>query len=102
MSEHDQKIIEFLFLHGCRPSEARALTVKDVNFEKVSLTLPAKFSGSLYGETKKGGQSHRVTIPIHPEMVEYIAERVKNNPPEAYIFVNSQGKPYSKNALGLI
>jgi len=97
--EHDQKIIGFLLLHGCRPSEARALLVKDVNFDNLSITIPATFSGRLYREESKGKKSRSVTIPIHPEMVEYISERVKNNPSDAYIFVNRQGKPYSENAL---
>ena len=99
---HDQEIIKFLMLHGCRLSEARALLVKSVNFDNLSITIPATFSDSVYGETRKGRQSHRVTIPIHPEMVECISERVNNNPQDAYIFVNSQGKPYSANALRLI
>jgi integrase len=97
--EH-KPIFGFLMLTGCRPAEARALKCKDVNLENGTITISATFSGKVYREKRKGKVSKPVTIPIHPEMVEYIASRVKNNLPEAFLFPNPvTGRPYNKNAL---
>ena len=97
--EHDKPIIGFLMLHGCRPSEARALRCKNVNLDNRSITISATFSGRVYREKRKGKRSKSVTIPLHHEMFDYIASRVKNNLPEAYVFTNRQGRHYSENAL---
>jgi integrase len=99
VQDHHKSIIGFLMLHGCRPSEARALRCKDVNLDNQSITISATFSGRVYREKRKGKRSKSVTIPIHPEMTDFIASVVKNNLPEAYIFTNRQGRYYSENAL---
>jgi integrase len=93
-------IFAFLMLHGCRPSESRALKCKNVDLQNHTITISATFSGSIYREKRKGKKSRFVTIPIHPELYGYISDRVKNNLPEAFIFINlTTGKPYSKNTL---
>jgi integrase len=97
--EYDKNIVGFLMLHGCRPSECRALRCKNVNLESEAITISATFSGRVYREKRKGKGSKPVTIPIHPEMLLCIAERVKSNHPEAFLFVNRKGNPYSENAL---
>ena len=87
-------------LHGCRPSEARALRCKDINLDNMTAKISATFSGSVYRERRKGNKSKSVTIPIHSEISHYIADRVKNNLPEAYIFVNpNTGRHYNKNTI---
>lgn len=86
--EH-QPLIAFLMLHGCRPGEARALRCKDINIKDEFITVRSTFSNGIYREKRKGRRSRAVTIPLHRESMEYIAERVKNNLPEAYIFINS-------------
>lgn len=97
--DKDKPIICFLMLHGCRPSEARALRCKNINLGNQSITISATFSGRVYREKRKGKKSKSVTIPIHPEMFDYISKRVKNSLPEAYVFTNRQGSYYSENAL---
>ncbi len=97
--DHDKPIIGFLMLHGCRPSEARALRCKNVNLDNQTITISATFSGRVYREKRKGKKSKAVTIPIHPEMFGYVASRVNHNLPEAYVFTNRQGRHYSENAL---
>ncbi len=93
-------VIGFLILHGCRPSEARALKCKDTNVECCQMTISATFSGTVYREKRKGKKSKPVTIPIHPEFHDFIAHRVKNNHPEAFLFVNPfTGRPFGKNSL---
>ena len=98
--EGDKPIIAFLMLHGCRPSEARALKVKNVDLEAQSLTISATFSAGVYREKRKGRRSKPVTIPIHPEMLEYVANKVANSLPEAFLFINPRtGKHYSPWSL---
>ena len=97
--DKDKPIIAFLILHGCRPSEARALKCKNVDLRTQTITISATFSGRVYREKRKGRKSKSVTIPIHPEMLEYIKDKVKNNLPEAFLFINSKGSYYSENKL---
>lgn len=98
--ENDKPIIAFLMLSGCRPGEARALKCKDVNLDLGIVTISATFSMNVYREKRKGRNSKSVTIPIHPELLAYIKNRVQNNLPNAYIFVNSRtGNYYSENKL---
>ena len=93
-------IIAFLMLHGCRPSEARALKVKNVDLRNQTITINATFSGNVYRLKRKGKQSKAVTVPIHPELYEYLTERVTNNLPEAFIFINERtSNHYYKNTL---
>ena len=96
-------IMGFLMLHGCRPSEARALKCKDVDLVSKTITISATFSGSVYREKRKGKKSRFFTIPIHRELYDYVADRVKNNLPEAFVFVNPDtGRHYSQNKLQYI
>ncbi len=96
-------IFAFLMLHGCRPSEARALKCKNVDLQNHTITISATFSGSIYREKRKGKKSRFITIPIHSELYGYIADRVENNLPEAFIFVNpNTGKFYCENSLRII
>lgn len=97
--EHEKPIISFLMLHGCRPSEARALKCKDINLDNLSITISSTFSKRVYRAKRKGKKSKPVTIPIHPEILDYITYQVKNNLPEAYVFRNRQGRHYSENSL---
>jgi integrase len=93
-------IMAFLMLQGCRPSEARALKCKNVDIMNKTVTICATFSGSVYREKRKGKKSRALNIPIHQELYNYVSYRVKNNLPEAYLFVNpNTGRPYNKNTL---
>ncbi len=98
--DQDKPIIAFLMLSGCRPGEARALKCKDANLDQKTITISATFSDNIYRQKRKGKKSKSVTIPIHHEMFGYIKDRVENNLPEAYVFVNSNtGLHYSKTKL---
>lgn len=96
-------IFSFLMLHGCRPSEARALRCRNVDLESCSFTISATFSGSVYREKRKGKKSKPVTSPLHSELYSYMSDRVRNNLPEAFVFVNpSTGRHYCENKLRII
>ncbi len=101
---YDHKpIIAFLMLHGCRPSEARALKCKDVDLDHGCITISATFSDNVYRERRKGRRAKPAIIPIHPEMRDYIQERKESSHPEAFVFVNpTTGEPYSKPMIGKI
>ena len=93
-NRHDRNITEFLMLHGCRPGEARALRVADVNIEAQSITIKSTFSKNALRQRRKGKKSKPYVIAIHPEMVDFFIKRVRNHP-EAFIFINPRtGGPY--------
>ncbi len=100
VTKDDKPFVIFLMLHGCRPGEARALKCKDVDLKAQTITISTTFSLNIYREKRKGRRSRPVTIPIHPEMLKFITEQVKNNLPEAFLFINKRnGKPYSDNKV---
>lgn len=101
--DEDKPIFAFLMLHGCRPSEVRALKVKNIDLRTDTITVTATFSSNTYREKRKGKKSKPFTIPIHPELQDYITDRVKNNLPEAFVFVNPRtGNHYSLRTLDRI
>ncbi len=101
--DEDKPIIAFLMLHGCRPGEVRALKCKDVSLEKGTITISATFSNEVYREKRKGRNAKAVTIPIHPEMLEFIKNRVENNLTGAFVFINSTtGRNYTEDKLSKI
>ena len=98
--DEDKPIIAFLMLHGCRPGEARALRVRDVDLHVATITISSTWSGKKLRERRKGRKAKPVTIPIHQEKLDYISQRVKGNLPGAFIFTNSKnGNPYSVQKL---
>lgn len=98
--EGDRPLIAFLMLHGCRPGEARALKCKQVDIKHNCIKINATFSGNEVREKRKGKRSRTVIIPIHPEFYDDLADKVRNNLPEAFIFTNPRNhKPYSESAL---
>lgn len=93
-------IFAYLMLHGCRPSEAQALKCKNIDLERGTITVSSTFSGRVFMERRKGRNSKDSVIPLHPELIPYITDRIKNNLPEAFVFVNPKtGKYYSENSL---
>ena len=99
--EMDRPIVQFLMLHPCRPGEARALRCCDVDSENMTITVSATFSKNTFQQKRKGRESRSVTIPVHPEMFDFFAEKVTSNLPLSFIFVNPRtGTPYSQDALG--
>ena len=96
----DKPIIAFLMLSGCRPGEARALKIKDVNLDLGVITINATFSGRIYQRKRKGKRAKNVVVPIHPEIGDYIKNRVTNNLPEAFLFVYKKtGQHYTEDKL---
>lgn len=98
--EADRPIIHFLALHGCRPGEARALRIQDLNLGAGIITICSTFSGRVFREKRKGRGSKPYTMPIHPEMMDFVARRAGQALPGAYLFINPRnGGPYTENKL---
>lgn len=98
--EGDRPIIAFLMLQGIRPGEARALKIRDIDLAKQTVTIGATFSGSVYREKRKGRSSRTVTLPIHPEMMEFVSRSAKEALPEAFLFICPKtGRHYSETGL---
>jgi len=98
--DEDKPIFAFLFLSGCRPSEARALKVKDVDLQNGTITIHRTFSGKEERPKRKGKKSPPVVIPIHPEIQPILEKEITGKHPEAYVFLNPRTQRfYSKNAL---
>ena len=94
--DEDKPIIAFLMLHGCRPAEARALKMKDVDLQRQVINIKATFSANVYRERRKGRGAKPLVIPIHPEFTGYLADRVSGNLPETFLFLNPRtAMPYS-------
>jgi integrase len=97
--EH-KPFIGFLFLHGTRPGEARALKCKNIDLEHQSITISATFSGGEYCERRKGRGARILTIPIHPELLDWLKQRVESSLPEAFVFVNpNTGNPFTEHKV---
>lgn len=78
LPDADKPIFVFLFLHGCRPGEARALKLKDIDFIPKTVRIRRSFSLNILRETTK--QKKENIIPLHPEFLPYI-ENVMNHSP---------------------
>jgi integrase len=63
--KEDRPIIAFLMLHGCRPGEARALKVKNVDIKKGIIRIKSTFSGKEIRDRRKGRGAKPLEIPIH-------------------------------------
>lgn len=98
--DQHKPIIAFLMLHGCRPGEGRALKCKNIDLEHESITIAATFSGGVYCERRKGRGARILVIPIHPEMCDFLTDRVSSSHPEAFVFVNPvTARPYTEHKL---
>lgn len=96
--EQDRPIFAFLFLHGCRIGEVRALKVKDIELQTGTIRIRRAWDMDKLRESTK--QKRQNVIPIHPEVRGYIEEVCKSCLPEAFLFVNKRtGKPYGDDSL---
>lgn len=65
-----------------------------------SVTIYATFSAKEYRERRKGKNSRPPVVPIHPEALDFLAERKQSALPETFVFVNRRtGKAYTKSSI---
>jgi len=76
------------------------LKCRDVDLEHRSITISATFSKNVYRLRRKGKRSKPYMLPIHPEMLDYITERVRGNLPDAFVFPHPvTGRFYIESVL---
>jgi integrase len=98
--EEDWPIISFLILHGCRPAEARALRIQDIHLAAQAFTISSTWSGNVLRPHRKNKKSPPVTLPIHPDCMNYIRKRYTKALPGAFVFINPRsGNHYTDSAL---
>lgn len=94
-----QPIYTFMTRQICRPSEARALKVRDISLKEGSITIQRTFSGHELIERNK---EKKITArALNPELTNILTECVKNKLPDAFVF-SVNGAPYTRNAINRI
>lgn len=99
--EH-KPIFVFLFNQGCRPSEVRALKIKDIDLETQSVTYRRTWSGEVLRETTKTKRiRHNI---LFPETLTAIMPLIKGRFPEDFLFVHGKTikRHYSRSLLDRI
>ncbi len=98
--DEDKPFFSFLMLHGCRPGEARALKVSDVDWKNKAIAISSTFSGTVYKARRKGRGAKALILPLHPESWDFIDERIRGSLPGAWLFPNPRnGEAYSFQAI---
>jgi integrase len=101
ISEADRDIFYFLTRQGLRPAEARALKIKDLNFDVSTVLVQRSFSaGVLIERTKTKKESYRL---INPELLPMLKRLCRNRFPDEFVFINPRTKkPYCDKTLNNI
>ncbi len=98
--EMHKPIFAFILFQGVRPSEARALKQKDIDWEDGIAIIRRTFSKNKLVERTKG-RNIKARL-LHPLVYE-ILNRMSRGLPESFVFVNpNTQKPYSKTRLEVI
>ena len=99
VEDADKPFVSFLMLSGLRPGEARAVQCKDVDLAKRYISIYKTWSGKEIRQRRKNKKAKPFFSPIHAELYDWISERVRNNLPDAFLFVNPRtGEPYLEGA----
>ena len=102
--KHSQyyKYVYFLWLTGCRPSEAIALKWNNVNIAKIIITFCETQVLTSGGKivSKEGTKTELVrTFPVNQEL-QLLLESIPHR--EGFVFTNEMGKPISQAALNVV
>lgn len=99
--ERDKKSFIFLTRQGVRPSESRALKIKDINFTDGTVTVTRTFSDHEIIEMNK--EKNIKARLLNPELIPMLKELCANRFPDEYVFVNWRTeKPYNRNIFNKI
>jgi len=93
-------LIEFLFLTGCRPSEAYALTWRDVDFDRgvIKITKSVGAKTRKLKDTKTG--ESRLFYFSGTSRLKALLLEIKSDKTEGLIFSNDKGKYYNSCFVG--
>lgn len=98
--ETDRPLYTFLSNQGIRPGEARALKVKDLDFENGIMIVCRTYSGhsKLYRDMVK----NRIVRPraLNPNLIAMLKKLCKDKTPDAFVFINPRmGTQYSYSSF---
>ncbi len=93
--EKHKAIIHFAMRHGMRIGEVRGLMVKDIDFQRNTITVQRQLTNYGLSSTKTG--KVRV-LPLHPELAGALFALCHNQLPDAFVFT-FRGKPYVHASL---
>jgi integrase len=97
----DKLIYVLLTRQGIRPSEGRALKVKDFDFGEGTITVSRTFSEHEIVERNK--EKKVKTRLLNPALLPMLKEVCKNKFPEDFVFINFRtGKPYNSSIINKI
>ncbi len=95
--EHHRPIFQFLFLTGCRPSEARALKWQDINLKESVIEIKHSFSAGVLTTTKTG-QSR--VIPLTEDLRRLLQSKTRYLHCD-FVF-NIRGNHYGRDRIGKV
>ncbi len=87
-------VFTFLIYHPVRPSEARALKVRDFDLQSMIVLISKTWSENEIRERKSGGEPYYLPISS-----KFDISHLKNKFPDAFAFLNQYGRPYKEDAL---
>ncbi len=99
--ESDRPIFTFLAFQGIRPGEARALKVRDIDFENECFIILRTYSDRIIRERVKG----KVSRPraINPVVLTLLKEHCRGKHPEAFVFLSPRtNRSYAQNTINKI
>jgi integrase len=91
---HYYPLVRFMFLTGCRPSEAIGLTFEQINFKEGYILFDRSIT-SVCGKIiwSKRSKTNRVRkFPLYPELQEALADVSVGVHPEQLVFPSPRGK----------
>lgn len=97
--EELRPIFTFLCFQGVRPGEARALRVKDIDFDNEAVTISRTFSGGLPEVKDRVKGKHVKPRALNPVLIPLLLEACKGKHPETYVFTQKNGRHYSETFL---
>lgn len=102
IAPEDRPIFHFMCFQGVRPSEARALKVKDLNLADGVVIISRTFSYHKLRERTKS----KIVRPrlLNPMLLPMLTEACRDKTPEAFVFTNPRrkGRPYGDNVIDKI
>lgn len=93
LTPYHRKIFTFMVFHPVRPGEARALRRKDFNLENMTVHIQRAFSKKVE-KCRKGKKDYYLPISSRFDI-----SLLNNMLPEAFVFLNEEGRPYRTENL---
>ena len=97
--EHHRPVFEFLAYHPIRQGEVRALKVVDCNLKDYTFHICKAWS---LKELRSRKNKKPYYLPLNHAFIQRFKNIFKDKLPEAFLFTNTYGRPYTDSRLGKI